>query len=266
MRILTQHTGLHLVFGQEHLERAYHLKLTYLSLVKSLSKKQRQLLNAEPIEFTAEMTNSYDKHLQLQMLKAAGLKMSAARHIHAERPDIARRFQQVLRAMALLRNRGSINGNNPPIEHISVLDIFHLLQEYSRIYFADIERDNERRILALLKPAFRGNRFYQAKQKTTVQILAREFAGVYGELMAECERIAAEHYRSRKSMQKSIISRAAYENRPMTSLYRGNLLRKFKQVIKLYKSTGDTKVISRTLEGIVSASHRNLEANPVATL
>ena len=265
MRVLTQHSGLNLVFGQEHLERAFHLKLTYRSLVKSLSQKQRRLLNAEPIDFTAEMTSSYDKHLQIQMLKAAGLIMSVARHIQAERPDIARRFQQVLRAMALLRNRGSINGNNPPIEHISVLDIFNLLQEYPRIYFADPGHDNEARILALLKPAFRGNRFYQAKQKATVQILAREFADVYRELMAGCKQIAAEHYGSRPALQKSIISRAAYENRPMTFLYRGNLLRDFKRVIKRYKTSGDGRVISRTLQGIVSASHRNLDVGTHAS-
>ena len=260
MRVLTQHPGVNLVFGQEHLERAYHLRLTYRSLVKSLSKRQRELLNAGSIDFTAEMTNSYDQHSQIQMLKAAGVKTEAARHIQIDRPDIARRFQQVLHAMALLRNRGSINGNNPPIEHISVLDIFHLLQKYPPFYFAGTGPVNERKILKLLKPAFRGNRFYQAKQETTVHILVREFATVYRELMTGCHQIAAEHYGSRRSMRQSIISRAAYENRPMTYLYRGNLLKDFKRVIKLYKSTGDSKVISQTIGKIVSESHRNLDA------
>jgi hypothetical protein len=260
MRVLTEHPGANLVFGQEHLERAYHLGITYRSLVKSLSTRQRDLLNAGPINFTAEMTNSYDKHLQIQMLKAAGLKTSVARHIQSDRPDIARRFQHVLHAMALLRNRGSINSNNPPIKHISVLDIFHLLQEYPLVYFAPRRPEHERKILTLLKPAFRGNRFYQAKQETTVLILVREFANVYRELMTSCQQIAAEHYRRPGELRRSIIARAAYENRPMTSLYRGNLLKEFKRVIQRYKSTGDSKVISQTIGRIVSESHRNLDA------
>ena len=260
MRVLTQHPGANLVFGQEHLERSFHLGLTYRSLVKSLSTRQRESLNAAPINFAAEMTNSYDKHLQIQMLKAAGLKTSVARHLQSDRPDLARRFQHVLHAMALLRNRGSIDSNNPPIKHISVLDIFHLLQEYPPIYFAQKRQDHEGKILALLKPAFRGNRFYQAKQETTVQILVREFATVYRELMTACQQIAAGHYDSRGELRRSIIMRAAYENRPMTSLYRGNLLKEFKRVIQRYKSTGDSKVIRQTIGRIVAESHRNLDA------
>src|SRR5262249_29675023 len=189
MRILTQHPGAYLVFGQEHMERARHLKIMYRSLVNTLSLEQRALLNAAPIDFTAEMVKSYDQHLQIQMLKAAGLKMAVAQQIQAEHPQLAQRFQQVLRAMAALRNRGSINGNNPPGEHISVLDIFNLLQKYPRRYFMKVARRDQPEILALLRPAFRGNRFYRAKQKATVQIMIWEFAGLYTELMLACQRV-----------------------------------------------------------------------------
>ncbi|HJZ79120.1 MAG TPA: hypothetical protein VKD91_02210, partial [Pyrinomonadaceae bacterium] len=259
MRILTQHPGAYLVFGQEHMERARHLKIMYRSLVNTLSLEQRALLNAAPIDFTAEMVKSYDQHLQIQMLKAAGLKMAVAQQIQAEHPQLAQRFQQVLRAMAALRNRGSINGNNPPVEHISVLDIFNLLQKYPRRYFMKVARRDQPEILALLRPAFRGNRFYRAKQKATVQIMIWEFAGLYTELMLACQRVAAEHYGRSARLRESIIARAGYENRPMTSLYRGNLLKEFQRVIKRYKSRGESRLIGQTIAKIVSASHRNLD-------
>lgn len=263
MGVLMQHRQVNLVFGQEHLERARHLKIMFRSLVKSLSREQCELLNAGPIDFTAEMNKSYDKHLQVQMLKAAGLKMSAAQNIQADCPHAAQRFKQILNEMAALTNRGCINANKPPIEHISVLDIFNLLQEYPRIYFAGLARSAEPEILALLKPEFRGNCFHRAKQKAKVQVMIRDFARVYSELMVAGQRVAAEHYGSIDAMRDSIVSRAAFENRPMTSLYRGNLLKEFKRIIELYKSSGQRKMISLTLGKIVSASHRNLDTDPI---
>jgi len=260
MRVLTQHPGANLVFGQEHLERARHLKIMFQSLVKSLSREQRELLNAAPIDFTAEMNKSYTKHLQIQMLKAAGLKMQLAQSFQAQYPQSTANFQQILAEMAALKNRGSINANKLPVEHISVLDIFNLLREYPRIYFADPRRNAEPEILALLRPAFTGNHFHRARQAARVTAMIREFALAYSELMLACQRIAPEYSGSVAGMRESIISRAAYENRPMTSLYRGKLLKQFANVIKLYKSGGQTRLISQTIDRTVSASLRNLDA------
>jgi hypothetical protein len=259
IKVLMLHPSAYLAFGQEHLERARHLKIMFRSLVKTLSNEQRELLNAGSIDFTAQMSRSYEKHLQIQMLRAAGLKELAAQSMRADQPDTVQRFQQLLLEMAALRNRGSTNANEPPAGHISVLDIFNLLAGYPRLHFAGHGSVAEREILALLKPAFRGNRFHRAKQKAKVQQMIRNFAGIYAELMVAAERVAPEHYGSVGRLRESITARAAYENRPLSALYRGNLLKDFKRVIERYKSGGRRRIISKTLTKIIAKSHRNLD-------
>jgi hypothetical protein len=264
IKVLTLHPGAYLEFGQEHLERARHLKIMFRSLVKTLSHEQRELLNAGSIDFTAEMTRLYEKHLQIQILRAAGLKEWAARRVRADQPDTVECFRQLLLEMATLRNRGSINANEPPLAHISVLDIFNLLGAYPRIYFGGRARGDDAKIFQLLKPELRGNHFHRAKQRTRVQKMIGEFARLYSELMVAAQSVAADHYGSVESMRESITSRAAYENRPLSALYRGNLLRELTITIERYKSSGRRKIISTTLAGIISASHRNLDRSTSA--
>ena len=260
MRVLTHHPDVNLVFGQEHLERARQLKIMFQSLVKSLSREQRELLNAAPIDFTAEMNKSYAKHLQIQMLKAAGLKVQLAQTFQAAHPQSAANFQRVLAEMGAIKNRGSTNANKPPVEYICVLDIFNLLKDYPRTYFAGPGRNAEREIFSFLRPVFTGNHFHRARQTAKVKGMIPQFADAYSALMTACQRIAPEYFDSVAAMRASIISRATSENRPMPSLYRGELLKQFAAVIKLYKSIGQTKLISHTISRIVSASLRNLDA------
>lgn len=284
MRVLMQHPGAYLVFGLEHLERARHLKLMFQSLVKSLTSEQRYLLNAGPIDFHSAMNRSYEQHVKVQMLQAAGLTIPVAKYLATYHQPAAHRFQQVLRAMAALRNRGSINANTPPVTHISVLDIFNLLQQYPRLYFRGLARAYnpqtlspassraprqvsaavrraEAQVLAMLRPEFRGNRFYRATQKNTVLLLIRQFVDAYAEVMSACESIAVEHYGSVQNLRDSITSRATYQNRPLTAVYRGQLLKDFAALIARYKAAGQSEMIGQTITRVVASSHRNLDQN-----
>ncbi|HEY6231060.1 MAG TPA: hypothetical protein VIW64_07345 [Pyrinomonadaceae bacterium] len=259
LRVLTQHPDVNLVFGQEHLERVRQLQIMYRSVVKSLSEKERQKLNAQPVNFTAEMNQSYQKHLERQMLKAAGLTAQQALSVQANCPALARRFQEILSEMAVLRNRGRTNANKPPIADISVVDIFNLLQNYPRTYFSRT-RASDGRIEKLLRPAFKGNRFQRAKQQTKVAELARAFRQGYADVMTAGQQFSAEL--SAAKFRDSIVARAAFENPPMTSIYRGNLLTEFAQIIEQYKSTGRSKLISRIICEKISNSRRNFDRRP----
>ena len=256
LRVLTQHPDINLVFGQEHLERARQLQIMFRSLVKSLSEAQRQSLNAEPVNFTTEMSQSYQKHLERQLLKAAGISAEIAVRMQARCPALARSFQQILSEMASLRNRGRINANKPPLEHISVVDVFNLLQKYPRTYFSR-SGGSESRIEQMLSPAFRGNRFQRAKQKTKVTELARAFRHTYAEVITAAEELSPDARTAK--LRQSIIERAAFENRPMTSVYRGNLLREFAEVIDQYKAGGQGKLIGRTISRKILNSRRNFD-------
>jgi hypothetical protein len=259
MRVLTQHPDVNLVFGLEHLERARQLQIMYRSLVKTLSNDQRKQLNVDSISFALEMERSYAKHLRVQLLKAAGLPMQLAQAVQNELPEISEEFTRLLIEMAALRNRGRINANKPPLEHISVLDIFNLLQNYPRVYFARRGRTDEAKIRSLLRPLFRGNRYLRAKQENNVRGLAQQFAVVYSELMAACQHLSSLSQRRGTSVAGLIIRRAAYENRPMDRLYRGNLLKQFATLIDTYKSSGKSELISGTIDKIIADSKRNFD-------
>jgi hypothetical protein len=155
-----------------------------------------------------------------------------------------------------------------------VLDIFNLLHKYPRIYFHGRARSSrapsqvsgavrraEAEVLAMLQPEFRGNRFYRATQKNTVLLLVRQFIDAYAEVMSACECVAVEHYGSVQKLRESIMSRAGYQNRPLTALYRGQLLKDFAGLIARYKTTGQTKIIGQTITRVVASSHRNLDQN-----
>ena len=259
MRVLTQHPDVNLVFGLEHFERARQLQIMYRSLVKTLSNDQRKQLNADSISFAFEMERRYAKHLRVQLLKAAGLPMDLAQIVQNELPEVSEEFTRLLIEMTALRNRGRINANKPPLEHISVLDIFNLLQNYPRVYFARPGRTDEAKIRSLLRPQFRGNHYLRAKQEDKVRGLAQQFAVVYSELMAACQRLSSPSHQRGTSLAGLIIPRAAYENRPMDRLYRGNLLKQFAKLIDTYKSSGKSELISGTIDKIVADSKRNFD-------
>jgi len=260
MKILTYHSDINIVYGKEHLQRAEELQIMYRSIVRGLPQEQRVVLNAQPIDFIAEMNRSFEKRLQLQMLKATGLKMKAAQRLQTDYPEIACRLKRVLTEMAALRNPGSINANKAPVEHISVLDVFNLLREYPALCFTRSTASPEPAIREYLHPGFSGNRRRQQKMRSAVDTLIMEFRQVYADLITAGLHIAPEYYGNSAGMRRSITSRANFENRPLDRLYRWNILREFKDVVDLYKSTDDSEIISRFISETVSESRRNSDA------
>jgi hypothetical protein len=258
LRVLSHYPDI--VYGTEHLERAAQLRVMYRSLVKSIPAERRQVLNAMPLDFAAEMNRSYGEQLQLQLLRAAGLKAAVAERVRAEHPHVARSFKDTLLAMSQLRNAGSVNANNPPAADVSVLDVFNLLKSYPAVYFDRPDADNKHIIRAYLKPVFKGNRFRQASLRAGVASLSREFEGVYAAVMSACSRLTREFYGCEADMQSSVIARAAFENRPLSLLYRGHVLRQFEEAVAAYKTGGAAELIESAISDKVSASARNVDA------
>jgi hypothetical protein len=258
LRVLSAYPDI--VYGTEHLERAAQLQTLYRSLVKSIPAGRREALNAGPINFAAEMRRAYRRHLELQMLRAAGLKSAVALRLQTDYPHVAVRFEQTLAAMSGLTNPGSVNANNPPVEGVSVLDVFNLLRRYPAVYFAEPGAAHGPAIRDYLKPVFKGNRALRAKRRAVVNGLVGEFADAYAAVMRAGRRYAGEFYGGAAAMRKSVTARAGFENRPLNLLYRGHLLREFKQLAAAYKETGEDDIIERAVSDKIRASLRNVEA------
>jgi hypothetical protein len=247
-------------FGAEHIERAVQLTPAYRALMRNTPRSQRDRFHIKWINVAREMDKAYSRHLQVQLLRAAGLKTEVARRIQAERAELADRFTDLILQMVSLKNPGTTHTSKSAVESVSVLDVFNLLGSLPRKYFMNPSAGHTKNILKYLKPVFRGNRFHVAKKRAAVKALVDKFAHLYRELMNACSDIGKEYYCDMRQMQASIEARAAFENRPIDSLYYYKLLKDFKETIAVYRSTGNSAVISEAIDRRISASMRNVEA------
>ncbi len=62
------------VFGTEHKERGFHLAEIYRRVLRATIRETRERFNAKWINVSNEMDQAYEKHLQVKLLGAAGLK------------------------------------------------------------------------------------------------------------------------------------------------------------------------------------------------
>ena len=240
-------------------DRAQQLKLLYQTLLKRIPPAERPALGAAPVNVLEEMDSSYLRHLQLQLLRAAGLKTKLAERVRAEHADLARDFADVLVKLSDLKNPAGVQASRLLNDGVSVADIFNLLMAYPRTYFAAPEADHTAAVRAGLKPVYKGNRFHVARRRARLDALASEFARLYGELMKTCLIYAEEFYTDTEEMRSSIISRAEFENRPLDMLYRPDCLKVFAEAARTYRATRNVRAFSAVIDGRVAASMRNVE-------
>jgi len=145
---------------------------------------------------------------------------------------------------------------------VSQYSTYSTCSAYSRKHILRLrQRRTRNRFVRLLKPIFKGNRFHIAKKRAAVKALIGEFDQTYRELMRAAGVFANEFYGSAGKMQRSIIDRAAFENRPI-ELYRTTLYREFDETIAQYKSTGDVEIIRALVEEKIQTSLRRRERKP----
>lgn len=248
------------IFGSEHIARAMHLAPLYRKLLRNVPETAWGKLNLGPINFREEMTAAYIKHLQVQLLSAAGLKKDVARRVQSNHAQLASSFTELIKEMSALKNRGALCVARATVEQVAVLDVFNLLGAIPGPFFANPADDHRAAIRQSLKPIFRGNRFHVAKKQTAVNALIDRFASLYRELMTVCRSYVNEFYGEPEKMSASIAARAAFENRPLECLYSHSLFSELRRAIRLYKSTGDAEVIRSVLDECITASMRSVDA------
>jgi hypothetical protein len=226
-------------------------------VLRATDSVTRQRLNAKWINVSNEMDQAYDRHLQVKLLTATGLKTALAQRIRVEHAELAGSFTKLLLDMAALKNRGSACVARKVVEDVSVVDVFNLLGTSPREYFkGELSLES---VVKNLRPVCKGNRFQVAKKKEHVASLAREFVRLYSELMTVCVHYAVDYYDSPEAMKNSISARAAFENVPMDALYTSSLYQKLNQSIVKYKTTGQAHLIREVIDSVVAQSLRNVD-------
>jgi hypothetical protein len=246
--------------NRDYLDRVLQMKRVYSALRASLTPERRRVFNAQPIRVKSVADAAYLRHLELQLLCAAGLKPKAAQRLRAEHPSLAARFVKVLTSMTELKNPATLARSKLLIEDVAVVDVFRLLQNYPRLYFTSPGADNAAPIERELDPIYKGNRFHVAQKRAAVGILAREFGDVYRELMRACRSLVGEHYDDEAAMRASIESRAAFENKPLTRIYRTEYFKMFLDAPAKYKERLDADIFRELIDKRASASMRSVDA------
>jgi hypothetical protein len=240
-------------FGTEHKERGTHLAEMYRRVLRSTDAATRAHFNAKWINIANVMDEAYEKHLQVSLLAATGLKTEMARRLQTEHPEVAESFTTLLLEMAALKNQGSACVAKKVVEDVSVVDVFNLLGKAPGEYFS--ERLSRGKVVKHLKPVYKGNRFQVAKRRVQVDSLAREFVWLYGELM----KFAGDFYDSAEAMKTLIVARASFENEPIDALYYHSLYQKLNEAIADYKSSGKPERISEVIDTTIRQSLRSVD-------
>jgi len=248
------------VYGTEHMDRAFQLAQVYRRILRSTRPALRQRFNAKWINIPAEMQKAYRRHLEINLLRAAGLKPEVAGELQIDHRELTGRFTDLVLKMSVLKNAGNVSVTKSVVAEVSVLDVFNLLGNFPRAYFADPNAPHRADIRKLLRPVFKGNRFHIQKRKAAVRLLVDEFANLYPELMNVCGEYTTEYYGGVKGMQASITARAAFENQPLDALYCQPLYRDISRAIVACKSSGNAAIIRNMIDRRIAVSLRNVNA------
>jgi hypothetical protein len=243
------------VFGTEHKERGFYLAEMYRRVLRATDAATRVQFNLQWLNVSNEMDRAYERHLQVKLLAATGLRTEVAREVQQQRSDIATRFTEVLLAVAALKNPGSAWAARKVVKDLCVGDVFGLLGRLPSEFFADRSRELSEIVIELACPVYKGNRFHIRAKQRRVEELATEFAGIYKQLME----VAENHYTSRAEMERSIKARAAFENQPIDALYCHPLYQDLNRAIVAYKATGNTQIISDAIDTRIARSLRSVD-------
>jgi hypothetical protein len=244
-------------FGTEHKERGFHLAEMYRRVLRATDAATRERFNAKWVNVSNVMDEAYERHVQVRLLAATGLKTDLARQIQTEHPDVSKNFAKLLLEMAALKNVGSACVARKVVEDVSVVDVFNLLGKAPAEYFS--ERLSRGRVVKHLKPVYKGNRFQVAKRRVQVDSLAREFVRLYGEVMSLGAAYVDDYYDSVEGMKASIVARASFENEPIDALYCHSLYQRLNEAIADYKVSGKTECISEIIDTTVARSLRSVD-------
>ena len=240
------------VFGTEHKERGFHLAVMQRRLLRSTNAATRARFNLQWINVSEQMDRDYNRHLEIRMLVAAGLKVHVAERLQRE-TNLAGHLTDVLAAMAVLKNPGSNCVARKMVDR-SVVDIFNLLACLPPDYFSN--RDLKECVLQHAQPVYKGNRFQVQARIRRIEQLAEKFAIVYRAVME----VAEDDYPSRPEMERSVAARAAFENQRIDALYCAPLYTELTQAIADYKATGNGEIIRDAIDTRITRSLRSVDA------
>jgi hypothetical protein len=215
-------------------------------------------LHTGKISFQEEMETRYQKHVDLQLAAATGLKPGLITELQAKNPAVVKQMSNVLQSMMKLLNNTNLNADKQVIHDASVIDVFGLLKKFPAAYFENPKADHKDLIRWLMEPRIQGNDHERWEKDQSVQKLVEEFDTAYRDLMGAAGELANAQYGSPALMRRAVINRAGFENQPIDLLFRARLEGVLDGVVEDY-NRGQPVDFRQSVDKVIAASVRSFD-------
>ena len=195
----------------------------------------------------------YRRHLELQLLEAAGLKREAAERLRVAEPALVRGFADKVHELGALTNPVEMNVERHDVTRGSVADVFGGLERMAG-EGARGTLTGERAFELLAVDADR------AADREAARRGADALAELHTRVMRGAWTHASDLYDDRASFERSVEARAGLENRSLEALTRKGLNERLTSLIGDYERTGDPEALRGAVESLVDANLRDVDA------
>jgi hypothetical protein len=244
----------------DYMDRVYALTLAYRAVRRSMGETQMRRLNAGPLQVGAEVEKAYRRHLDLELLRAVGIKRTAAEAVRRQAPELVRQFADALVALSSLSNPAATGLVRVYDGRAAVADVFGMLRRLPARYFRHPRRDLTGAIRSGLRLVHAGSRKRVARRKKACERSIAELAKLYPALMQACRRFALGEYSGVTAMQRSIRARAEFENRPIERCYFDARYKSFTGAALRFRKDWDAEALRRLADSTIGSSMRNVDA------
>ncbi len=253
VRVLEYSPSREYSFDSEKSRRVDHLNAMY-TLARTGLRGRADVVDRMSTNLGRHFLLAYERELQVQLAGAAGLSPDVARALDGK---LASRFSRALTAIGAEVNRQEDLGmDKKVVSHAGVADIFGALAAVPKTFFLHPEQDlrtSFTEALALVGAKSPG-------QAERMQGLIEELATAYRDLLDAARKVHRSRGGTDFGFERTVIHRAAFENRPLDGLYRSQLRQALIEATEAYEGSGDADRFQRTLDRIIAHGLRDVDA------
>ncbi len=208
-------------------------------------------------DLVAHYRRALDRALALELLAATGLKPAVARELHRAEPGLAKELVETLRGLSALTNPVEMNIERNTVERGSVVDVFGALRGLAAAHFEAREAGaslTAERVLELLAPSADDPRDLER-----AKALAARLAQLVPRVMERGFEVGGAHHEGRASFERSVTTRAEFENRPLDALVRARMQPRVQELIDAFERTGNAEALREEVDRLVRESVRDVD-------
>jgi hypothetical protein len=241
-----------LIFGREHLARAVNLHAMFLSVIETLTPRQRKDFGVEGLDCVKEFRKFYQQELAIQLLEAAGFDEPLARRLQGSHPKIVRRYVHVLTRLMALQNPGLLDARKVTARRIGVVDVFRLLSLLPGWHLRPSAPHDSVRRLARIQVSGSAGRRRRARALACRDL--DRLTKIYAEIMAAARLAVADDSRTWRETCDAICSRAERAYIPLHTYRRARLVPRISRLVRRYAEAGRRfpRAVQALIDGVLS--------------